>query len=138
MEAEANVPFLLALLICDYVIIEAVSNKKSAIGIFDNLWAEAIPVQQRIGILARLTDMEGQYALSIKVVRIEGDSEHLIVKGEFAPVIVVDRLHKIDLALNLPSVQFPAFGAYEIQLFANDIFLGRASLNVQKMENQAK
>ena len=133
-ESPANIPFLLALLLCDCVITDSETGKRSVIGIFDKIWSPAEPIFQRVALFARLTDMEGEYRFSIRVVHVLGDSENMVAQGQVFVSPPQDRLQPVDIALNLPPTTFPQFGRYEFQLFANEIFLGRATLNVAKTE----
>jgi len=55
------VPSVLAVLVCDSVILESQTGKQSIIGIFDNIHAAQAPFSQRVGFYARLTDAEGEY-----------------------------------------------------------------------------
>jgi hypothetical protein len=77
-----------------------------------------------------MTDLEGQYAFAIKVVRIS--AEVALGKIEMTQPIM-DRLANVDIALNLTTV-FPTFGKYAFQLFANDMYVGRGVLNCGKQE----
>jgi len=137
MEEQAAIPSLLALLLSDYVIVEAGTNKKTIVGVFDNLWAAEVPTARQIGLFARMTDMEGSYGFTIKVVQLDADDEPVVAGGKMSPVNVTDRLQTVDVALNLPMTVFPQFGRYEFQLFSNDVYLGRAIVNVCKQEVQA-
>ena len=128
-----SIPSLLALLLCEYVIVEARTEKKTIVGVFDDIWSPTEPVIQRVAFFARLTDLQGLYRFNIKVVRITKDGEELVAAGEVAtPESFEDPLKKLDIALNLPPTTFPGFGMYEFQLFANDIYLGRAVLNCRR------
>ncbi len=131
---DVNVPSVLAILLADYVITEGGSQKKTVVGIIDGLWGVSAPIHHRVAFFARLTDMEGIYKFTIRVVRMTPDSEELVAGGELPEASITDRLGIVDIALNLPPTRFPEFGKYEFQLFANSVFLGRAVLNVNKKE----
>lgn len=128
-----SIPSVLSFLICDMIIIEAGTGKKSIVGVFDTMYAHGEPGWSRIGVYARLTDMEGAYKFTIRLVHL-GDQEELIAWVETPENRVDDRLAMVEIALNLPPVRFPKLGRYEFQLFANDIYMGRATLNVVQME----
>jgi len=130
----ANVPSLLAILLCDQAILEQGTGKKTLVGIFEDIRSPGEPIAHRIGFFARMTDLEGRYHFAIKVVRIAPEGEVVVAGGQLPLAqAMTDRLANVDLALNLPVV-FPAFGMYEFQLFANDMYLGRAVLNCRKQE----
>jgi hypothetical protein len=130
----ANIPSLLAILLCDQIILEQGTGKKTLVGVFDDLWSNSEPITQRVGFYAKMTDLEGHYQFAIKVVRIAAEGE-IVVAGGNIPMTqpITNRLANLDIALNVPTV-FPTFGKYEFQLFANDMYLGRAVLNCCKQE----
>ncbi len=134
----ANIPSLLAILLCDQIIIEQGSGKKTLVGVFEEMWSAGEPIAHPVGFFARITDLEGIYLFVIKVVRIAADGEIVVavVNAQWEQTIT-DRLANLDLALNLPVV-FPKFGKYEFQFFANEIYIGRAVLNVSKQEAQGQ
>jgi hypothetical protein len=127
------VPSVLAILVCDSVILDSLSRKQSVVGIFDNIHSIKVPCYQPVGFYARMTDAEGEYKFTIRILHL-GEEEKIIGGLETERVIAKDRLGSLNLVLNLPPVPFPEFGRYEFQLFANDVFIGRAVINVVKPE----
>jgi hypothetical protein len=127
------VPSLLAILICDSVIVDSQTGKPSVIGIFDNIHAAETPFRQRLGFYARMSDAEGEYKFTVRVVYL-GDEEEVVGRLETGPVLAQDRLQSLNLALNSPPVPFPKFGRYEFRLFANDVYIGAAVINALKLE----
>jgi hypothetical protein len=125
-----NIPSVLAIVLCDRIIIEQGTGKKTLIGIFNNLNAASFPTVQPVGFYASLTDLEGHYRFDIRVVRLAGDGEELMGGAE-AEFTAHDRLAILEMAVNLPPVPFTAPGRYEFQLFADGVYIGRATLNVQ-------
>jgi hypothetical protein len=62
-----------------------------------------------------------------------GEKEDLIATAAAETAqSVPDRLALVDLALNLPPLVLPKFGQYELQLYANDVYLARAVLTVRE------
>lgn len=78
--------------------------------------------------------MEGNYHLAVRIVRLCGTEEQLMAGAE-AEYAATDRLATLDLAFNLPNVPLVGPGRYEFQLFSNDIYIGRAMLNVLQWES---
>jgi hypothetical protein len=135
---SATIPSLLAILLCDHVILEQGTGKKTLVGLFDEVWSPTEPHHQDLGFFARMTDLEGNYQFAIKVVRIAAEGEIVVAAGNLQMAQpITNRLANLDLALNLP-VDFPNFGKYEFQLFANDIYMGRAVLNFCKQETASQ
>lgn len=130
---EANIPTLLSLLICDYAIIEQGTQKPTLVGLFESINAESVPINQKLGFFAQLTDLEGEYSFTMVVVRLTPNGEEVVAKGGTQNITVTDRLMNVNIALNLPTTTFPAFGKYEFQFFSNESFLGRAVLHCRKV-----
>ena len=130
-----NVPSLLSVLICDTVIVDAQSQKKTLVGLFDLVAVSQVPFTQKVGFYAKLTDIEGIYTFGIRLVQL-GDEEQLLVEGTAGPYEVDDRLTNIEIALNLPPFNITEYGRYEFQFFANDIYVGRAMMTVVKHEGK--
>jgi len=108
-------------------------NKKTLVGIFDEVKTMAVPAAQRIGFYARLTDMEGLYRFTIRVVFLGPDGEEPLAGVELAAVELQDRLSLLDIALNLPPLVLEKVGRYEVQLFWDDVYLGRATMKFIKI-----
>jgi hypothetical protein len=126
-------PTLLSILICDSIIIEKATEKKSLIGIFDVLHSPNLPAVRPMGFFARLTDLEDDYLFVVRVVQLTVDGEKVVSAVETGQVSISDPLGVLDLALNLPPMKFPSFGRYEFQLFANDCYMGRATMTVSEI-----
>jgi len=123
--ANDPIPTVIAMLICDQVIAEQVTNKKSLIGVFDKYHSLSFPVQiPRLAIYVKLADAFGHYLFKIRMVKlkdealvaeigIEGD---VTIAGEYS-----------ELALNLGLI-IPEPGKYEIQLYVGDVYLNRVTM----------
>jgi hypothetical protein len=111
------------MLICDQVITEAETNKKSLIGLFDNVLWPGHPLALQTSIFAKLTDAEGHYRFRIEFVQVETGNR--LAQADLEDAHIPDRLGFADLVLRMPMVT-PAAGQYEFRLFANDSYVGRA------------
>jgi hypothetical protein len=81
-------------------------------------------------------DAEGDYIFRINISSLQGDQEHVIVQLATDAQTVQSRLAVVELALNLPPILFPAFGRYEMQLYANDVFITHATVDVLQVGGQ--
>jgi hypothetical protein len=127
------VPSVLAILTCDQVIVDAASQKKTLVGVFDAVWAARFPAIQGFGFYARLTDLEGKYKFVIRVIQLDGEKPIGVLESH--EISSTDRLGIIEMALNFPPVPFPSPGHYEFQLFANGDFIGRTLLMVKPLSD---
>lgn len=125
-------PSLSALLVCDMVIDDKATNKKSLIGTFTHIWAQGFPcIHHKMGVYFCLTDAEGEHEIMLRLVNAE--SETVLAEAGIS-VVIHDRLSINDFGVNIPVVQFPTPGRYEFQLFVNKEFLGRKEFLVTKLE----
>jgi hypothetical protein len=129
-------PSVLAFLICEKVIEEARTSKKTFVGVFGQILAPTAPAIMPFGVYARPTDAEGDYIFRINISSLQGDQEHVIVQLATDAQTVQSRLAVVELALNLPPILFPAFGRYEMQLYANDVFITHATVDVLQVGGQ--
>lgn len=127
------VPSVLAILTCDQVIVDAASQKKTLVGVFDAIWVARFPAIQGFGFYARLTDLEGKYKFVIRVIQLDGEKPIGVLESH--EISSTDRLGIIEMALNFPPVPFPSPGHYEFQLFANGDFIGRTLLIVKPLSD---
>ena len=124
------IPSVLSILVCDQVIIDETTRKKTLVGIFDAIFGTDTPVVQPVGFYARLTDLEGEYKFRIRIVELGDEDEVFTGVVDTTAINCSDRLAIIEIALNLPHVPFPNFGRYEFQLFSNDVYVGRAPVSI--------
>ena len=125
---SAPIPTVLAMLVCDQVIAEQGTGKKSLIGIFDNVNGQAFPAQVRLAVYAKLADAEGDYTFRLTLVNLKNET-HLIDMNIKATV--ADPLSAVELAVNMIGFVLPEAGRYEFQLWYEDTFLHRITLNAR-------
>ena len=125
------IPSVLAILLCDTVLIDALTGKKSLVGVFEALTFPQLPVSfGGFFLFARITDAEGNYNFRVNLVRLDSDTTLATI-----PMIsqtIQERLSVGDLILQVPPLQFDKLGGYEFQLFANDIYIGRTTVTVRQ------
>ncbi len=122
------IPSVIAILTCDKIIVEQESNKKSLIGVFDKFVSSQVPVLTPFGFYARLTDAEGDYTFRVEIVY--ANENKPIGRVQTEPLHVTDRLGLVELAFSIPSIPFPFFGRYELQLYGNDVYLGHVTIDL--------
>jgi hypothetical protein len=134
MESE-RIPFPVAILLCDTIITDAKTTKKTLVGIFESFNLPQLPsAVAGYSFFARLADMEGKYYFRINVVSLEGDKSIAVINSSEINVPAGNRY--IDLALTMPQITFEKAGLHEFQLLANEIYLGRVVIEVRKMEEK--
>lgn len=124
--ANVPIPTVIAMLVCDQIIPEQFTNKKSLIGVFDNFNSLAFPtVLQRVAVYVKMADALGDYTFKLRMVKLKDES--LIAEiGIQARIAEVGQYS--ELALNLSNIPVPEAGKYEFQLYADDVYLHRVTM----------
>lgn len=125
------VPVINAMLLCDIIITEAGSNKKSLIGIFENIYAGVFPCRHyQLSVYVKFTSAQGKYNFRLELVDLTGNQT--IGRGEVPQLEVSDKLGSYELAFNLIGLEFKHDGKYEFRIFADDKMFGQKTFNVMK------
>ena len=131
-------PIVNAMLICDKVITEVGSNKKSLIGVFENISALKFPcIHHFLSVYIKLTDANGKYVFRLELIDLEDDK--IIGKAEMPKEIVVTNPLAIhDLVFNLAGLKFERPGKYEFRIYANEEVFGQKTFLVRKIDKPPK
>lgn len=124
-----STPSVQAFLVCDCVIEDSLTKKKSLIGIFTHLQAFSFPFQhQQLGLYFCMTDAEGTYHFDIDLVYVTTDQ--LVCRAALPHIVIGDRLQITDFGINIPALVFPAPGRYEFRLRMDGHVIARKDFNV--------
>lgn len=124
-------PTVQAFLVCDQVIEDSLTKKKSLIGIFTHLQTAVFPFQhQQMGLYFCLTDAEGLYHFDIELIYL--NSEQLICRATLPNIEINDRLQISDFGINIPLLIFPAPGRYEFRLRMDGHLIAQKDFNVMQ------
>lgn len=99
---------------------------KSLIGVFENLNSPVFPVATRLAVYAKLLDADGSYDFLIRLVSLKDEKKIADVQGKN---VVLNSSTSSELVLNISGLVLPEPGKYEFQLYANDVYLHRATIN---------
>jgi hypothetical protein len=114
----APTPSGLAIVICDQIIEDKLTHKKSLIGIFNNIAAGQFPCRHpQISVFVSLTEGHGQYNARLRIANEETDEVVADVNGQiqFPDVNAV-----VELVFNLVGLTFPMPGLYAIEFYCAD------------------
>ena len=127
-ERPIALPTLVSLLICDQVIDDKITNKKSAIGLFNTVLVPKLPAAiHQLVVLATLTEIETHVDLELRLVR-DADNEVLI--RTHGPVEAPTPLATVDLVLAMQGIRIPSAGQYGFELLCAGEVLGRRRFQV--------
>jgi hypothetical protein len=108
------------MILCDMIITDVESNKKSLIGLFDRVESPAMPcLLNELHVYLSLTDGHGTLPVSISCI---ADDEEELFCGH-AIVEFGDPLQVVELHFVFPHVQFPRHGQYRFQFLAKGALL---------------
>lgn len=125
-------PNVKAILICDQIIHEYGTNKKSLIGIFEDIHITAFPhTYPRIAVYVNLTDAHGKYVLELRLVNSADNS--VIGSGKTPEVQIDNPLRTCEFALQIQNLIFRNPGVYEFQVFANGDLIATKAFNVKRV-----
>ena len=86
-------PSVQAFLVCDTIIVDQLTGKKSLIGTFTHLWAPQFPCQHpQMGVYFCFTDAEGTYEFELRLIFL--DEDKVIGKASLSP-ITIQRITKV-------------------------------------------
>jgi hypothetical protein len=125
----APTPVAKAFIVCDYVIHEQDTNKKSCIGIFQHITSPRFPCRHgQLAIYTSIVDALGEYRFRLTLAHLKDGRE--IGAGETPALRIPDRLQTAELAFRLQNLVFPEAGKYEFTLYANDDAIARRTIAV--------
>jgi hypothetical protein len=118
MPAEKPAPVGLAIVVCDQILEDKLTNKKSLIGIFNQIGAPQFPCRHgQLAVFVSLTEGRGQYAVRLRIVHEESGQVIAELGGriEFADIHAVAELN-----FNLVGLAFPQPGLHSIEFYCDD------------------
>ena len=108
-------PEVLAMIICDVVIEDAESGKKSLIGLFDHVNTTSFPSSiNELNVFVSLTDGRGNASAQLRCIDAATEEELFSTDGE---IEFPDPLSVVDLHFRFQGCEFPDEGEYRFQFF---------------------
>lgn len=130
--SENVTPYCSALLVCDHVHKDGMSNKHSMIGTFNHVFPKAIPTEAvPVGVYAALAGGRGNCELRIRLIHAKNYDDNLepIFELKIENLRFENPLISIEMGFNLKAV-FRQAGIHFLQLIANDELLLEKSIAV--------
>lgn len=128
---QSEQPMAQALLVCDHIIVEQGTNKKSLIGIFNTIASANFPMTHtRMSVFASLTNGRGSLPAMLRFVRVSDEKEIFSHKGQ---VEFPDPNQVIELVFNLVNTPFEEPGLYTFELLCDGDLLLEKRFNVAKL-----
>lgn len=129
-----HVPTLVSLLICDQVIDDRLSNKKSAIGLFNAVMVGRMPAMlAQLVVMASLTEIREKAAIELRIMRDRDDEVLFRAEQEIA---ADSPLATVDLVFALQGIRIPTADQYAAELRCGGEILGRRRFHVYERTQQ--
>jgi len=122
------VPLGLAMLLCDYVIEDKQSNKKSLIGLFSNISAKKFPASHyKMNVFVVLSDGHGKYQGELRCISADDDKVVSTMRG---PVEFPDPQAVLEFNFEMFGLTFPDPGKYIMQFLCDDVIVIQRKMTV--------
>jgi hypothetical protein len=129
-------PVGLALLVCDYVITEKNTNKKSLVGLFTNITGQQFPMQFRtFWVYTSLTNLMGRHSFSLNIYSEATKANIGSISGN---INVKDKNNVAELAVPVKSVTFPEPGKYVLSVAIDGQNIMDRILNIAQRKSEEK
>lgn len=113
-----NTPSGLAIVVCDQIIEDKLTSKKSLIGIFNNIASHQFPCRHpQISVFVSLTEGRGECKARLRIAHEESNAAVADVSG---PIQFPDVNAVVELVFNLVGLTFPEPGLYAIEFYCDD------------------
>jgi hypothetical protein len=134
--AVSQPPEVLAMILCDLIITDVESNKKSLIGLFDRVETATVPcVVNELHLYLSLTDGHGRLPVAIACISVDEGEE--LFRGQ-AEVEFADPLQVVELHFVFPNAQFPRPGEYRFQFLTDGVLLRERKFFVTYPRDESK
>jgi len=129
--SEKPNPTGLAIVVCDQIIEDKFTSKKSLIGIFNNIGTQTFPCRHpQVCVFVSLTEGRGECGARLRIVHDETNKVVAEVDGR----IDFPEIHTVvELNFNLVGLTFPEPGMYSIEFFCDDALILERRFNVTQI-----
>lgn len=118
-----------ALIVCDDIIEDKRTGKKTLVGMFSKIHANKLPaVHPRMNIFISFDNAKGKYSSVIKIIHEASGKVIAETKGE---INVKSPMDVTDLNLCFMNINFPAEGVYNIEFHCDDDLVLQRRFTVQ-------
>jgi hypothetical protein len=134
MDSQKPRPVPLAMIVCDTIIDDRLSSKKSLIGIFNNIAAAELPCRhQSVYVYCVLTEGIGQYEGALKCTHMQSNRVIFNLTG---PVKFPNPLATIEFIFDVKNIVFDQEGAYVFELFCDNQPVISRKINVSLLKSR--
>lgn len=118
MDSQKPKPVPLAMVVCDSIIDDRLSSKKSLIGIFNNIAVAELPCRQHsVYVYCVLTEGIGQYEGALKCTHLQSG---LVIFNLSGAVKFPNPLSTVEFIFDMKNIVFSQEGVYVFELFCDN------------------
>ncbi|MCG3147091.1 MAG: hypothetical protein PCFJNLEI_00528 [Verrucomicrobiae bacterium] len=129
-------PSGLAIVVCDQIIEDKATSKKSLIGIFNNIASPTFPCRHpQLSVFVSLTEGRGTYQARARIVNEETQESVTEVNGQ---IQLPDVNMVAELVFNFIGLEFPAPGLYSIEFYCDDALILERRFHVMQAKPPPK
>jgi hypothetical protein len=127
-------PTGLAIVVCDQIIEDKLTHKKSLIGIFNNISSPTFPCRHpQLSVFVSLTEGQGSYTARLRMANEETSESVTDINGQ----IQFPDIHAaVDLNFNLVGLTFPKPGLYSIEFYCDDALVLERRFHLTQVKPQ--
>ena len=115
---QKPIPIAIAMVICDMVIEDVRTRKKSLVGLFNNISTSKVPVTHpRLNVYIALTEGRGDYDAELRCINLD-DNE--IVGGMKGPLKFVSPQQIVEFNFEICNFVLPRYGNYRFDFLCSD------------------
>jgi hypothetical protein len=123
-------------MICDQVITEAGTNKKSLIGVFNNVSARHFPCRHpKMCIFVSLTGGHGKARTEVRCVN---EDTHETVLGAHGEIAFQNPNHVVEAVFEFNNVVLPSPGLYCIEVLSDDALVLQRRFVVSQIQKKGQ
>jgi hypothetical protein len=128
-ELIKETPRVLACILCDQIIDDRTTRKKTLVGTFNQISARTFPAcHPSLVVFLALTGGQGEYDIQLRL-RLS-DGEHSTILELSGPIQFDNPLHINEMSFTLNGVVFPEPGRYTFEVSADNGFLAERPFTV--------
>jgi hypothetical protein len=132
MTTQKPKPIPLTMLICDSIIDDRLSGKKSLIGIFNNIATAELPCRhQTLYVYCVLTEGMGQYEGALRCIHLESNKTIINLTG---PIQFPNPLATVEFIFDIKNIVLEQEGIYVFELLCDNQPIISRKLNVSKIK----
>ncbi len=125
-------PLGMAIVVCDQVITDQDTHKKTLVGVFNNILSRNFPcMHPTMSIYVALTNGHGAVKIELACKELNVDEEvfaRVGLNAEFP-----NPNHVVTVIFNLKTLNFKRPGVYSFEIYADDQFLLESRVNLTKV-----